>query len=722
MRKKIGWILLWIIFLVPVTAMAVEFPFIVSDIMIAGNVEISDAEIITAVTFQIGDEIGAEQLRKSSQAIFDMGWFSEVIPEFGDGGEILFRVVENPVVRKVEITGNVNKEPFELFGFTLFRTQIMPSDKIRRILRDHGVETRQVLNNRYLSQGLEAVIDAYNEKGYPLIMVGEVVPGETLAIEIIEPRLAANRIDGLETVPAEVALGMIDLPLGEILKDAPIQRVLARLHGSVFFTDIAIVPQQGAAPDEINLLWTITEQRLIDAPIEIDGIEIAGATLFPSEVVAASIGEIPSEPLDNYGLLRVIEGLHDLYHRAGYAMARLSAGPIDGRILTLKIEEGEIGEITLEGNTLTMDFVIRKVLGLNKGEILNRERLVVAHQGLMALGYFTSVDIVPEWIDDRINLTVSLTELDRLGGISGSVAFSPASGGLVGKIDYHQKNLFGTGQDISFSFSRGLIGDESAVWNIGYSTVAFFPEFNRVGFDLYRKSDERKLGDDESQTFLTIGGRATLSYPWADFTALTLSYTHEQVKAIDDPIWQPLDSLTLGLRFDNVDRPRFPTEGSRRAISVEKAGGFAAGPDFVKLNLQSVHFFPVHLALPFFAQRDQVIATRLVLGWGEDLPLAQAYDLGGSTTVRGTDSISVQRLFYANIEYRLAIVEGLTGTLFFDSGVDLDRVSMDGAKASFGVELGIEAAGMFVRLNMAWVLGPDLGLVPRFGFGFSPMF
>lgn len=722
MMRKVGWILLLILLLASVTTMAVEFPLTVSDVRIEGVVEISEDDLLGIILFQVGDEIGADELRAGSQAIFDLGWFSEVIPKIGDAGEIVFHVVENPVVRKVEITGNVNKEPFEILGVTLFRTKIMSSDKIRRILRDHEVQTGQVLNNRSLSEGLEAVIAAYNEKGFPLVMVGRVARGETLEIEIIETRLTGNRIEGLETVPVEVALEMIDLPLGECLESAAIHQVMARLHGSVFFTDVAIVPQQGAARDEIRLLWTITEHRLIDAPIEIDRIEIDGATLFPPETVAASLGEIPVGPIDNYGLLRVIEGLHSLYHRAGYAMARFIAGPIDGGTLTLTIKEGRIGEITLEGNTHTRDFVIHKVFGVTEGEILNRRRLAVAYQELMALGYFEAVDIVPEWVDDRINLTVSIAEQDRLGGIHGSVAFSPEHGGLVGKIDYHQRNLFGTGQDISFSFSRGLIGDERAVWNLGYSTVAFFPGFDRVGFDLYRESEERTVDQDQTQTFLTIGGRATVSYPWADYTDLVLTYTHEQVKAVGDPLWQSLDSVTLGLRFDNVNRPRFPTEGSRRMLSVEKAGGFVAGTNFVKLNMQSVQFSSVRINLPFFAERDQVIATRLALGWGEDLPRAQAYDLGGSATIRGTEASSVQRLFYANIEYRLAIVEGLTGALFFDGGVDLDRVSLDGAKASFGVGLGIEAVGIFVRLNMAWVLGPDLGLVPRFGFGFGPMF
>jgi outer membrane protein assembly factor BamA len=356
-------------------------------------------------------------------------------------------------------------------------------------------------------------------------------------------------------------------------------------------------------------------------------------TLFPHEIAEGSLGEIPPGSIDNYALLRIIQGLYDLYYRTGYVMVRLSVGPIEEGVLPLTIEEGKIGDISIVGNDHTKDYVIVKTLGIHEGEILNQGRLAVAYQGLMSLGYFTSLDIVPEWVDEQISLSIAIVENKKLGGINGSIAFSPESGGLVGKLDYHQKNLFGTGQDLSFSYSRGLIEDKSAVWNIGYSTVAYFQDFNRVGIDLYRRSDERSIDEDQSQTFLTIGGRGSVSYPWADYTDLTLSYKHESVTMSDDSLWQPIDSVAIGLRFDDVNNPRFPTAGSRRALSLEQAGGFAVGPDFTKLDMQWVHFSPVRIGLPFLAERDQVIAIRLALGWGYHLPFSQAYDLGGTPTL-----------------------------------------------------------------------------------------
>ena len=252
--------------------------------------------------------------------------------------------------------------------------------------------------------------------------------------------------------------------------------------------------------------------------------------------------------------------------------------------------------------------------------------------------------------------------------------------------------------------------------------IAFFRQFNRVGVDFYRKSDEKTDSEGTSRTFLTLGARASVSYPIMDYTDLTLAYKHETVSSSDDPLWHPIDSITTGLSYDDVDNPHFPTSGNRRSLTLEKAGGFAPGPNYAKLNLNWVHFTPLYINLPFISERDQVLAVRLAGGWGVNIPFSQAYDLGGPGTIRGTSATQVRRLAYANFEYRLAVVQGLTGTLFFDAGVSLDQVDLSAAKGSFGIEFGIEAAGMYVRLDMAWVLGPDMGLVPHFDFGFSPMF
>ena len=486
-------LILGCLFIVAFSVAAADFPLTVSGIAIDGNVKIKTNDIVKVITFHVGDEITADQMKAASQAVYDLGWFSDVIPEVDDTGTVTFKLTENPVVKKIEITGNVNTEPFSILGFTLFSTRIMTSDKARSILRDKGVKTGKVLNNDSLKDGLQAVIDAYHKKGYALIMIGKVTPGETLGIQIIEGRVTANAITGLSTVPEKIADDMIDLPVNECLKKAAIQQVMANLQGSVYFSNVDVKVQQGGTPDSVRLLWTLNERELIDAPIMISGIDLSGVTLFPQQIAERALADISQGEIDNYGLLQALQGLFDLYYRNEYVMARFTPGQVINGRLPLTVEEGEIGTIEINGNDHTKTYVIEKVLGIKSGDMLNKNRLAVSYQSLMALGYFNSVNVNPAWLDDSVELSVSVVENAKLGGINGSVAFSPESGGLVGKLDYHQKNLFGTGQDLSFSYSRGLVNDQSATWDVGYSTVAFFRAFNRVGLDFYRETDTDDL-------------------------------------------------------------------------------------------------------------------------------------------------------------------------------------------------------------------------------------
>lgn len=294
MKRTLAWILsVVVVGAMAATLRAAEFPVVISGVKVEGNKEIRAEEILKVVKLKAGQQVAEEDLKKAAQAVFDLGWFSEVLPEVDATGTVLFRVVENPVVEKIEITGNVNKEAFELFGITLFRAQIMSTDRARSILRDNDVKARKVLNNVSLKKGLQAVIDAYEEKGYALIMIGRVNLGKVLSVEIIEGRITDNAITGLVTVPESVARRMIDLPIGECVKKTKIQEVLARLYASVYFSKVEVVPQQGATPDAIQLVWTLTERTLIASPTEIGAIDLDGVTLFPSDIALSLRREAP---------------------------------------------------------------------------------------------------------------------------------------------------------------------------------------------------------------------------------------------------------------------------------------------------------------------------------------------------------------------------------------------------------------------------------------------
>ncbi|MFC2100118.1 BamA/TamA family outer membrane protein, partial [Candidatus Bipolaricaulota bacterium] len=298
------------------------------------------------------------------------------------------------------------------------------------------------------------------------------------------------------------------------------------------------------------------------------------------------------------------------------------------------------------------------------------------------------------------------------------------TGGLVGELSLNQKNLGGTGQDVSLSYSRGIAAaeDEPAVttWDLGYSTVAYFPEFDRVGLDLYRSTREIPL-EDETISALVLGATVSFDYPLLDFVDVGLSFKHEEERISGTTRWTPTDSVIVGLVYDSTDQPMFPTSGTRRQLSLEKAGGFAAGTEYARAGLSWIRFVPVENSI--FGDRAQTIGTRFSISVGDgQLPETQFYTLGGASSVRGTDEISVRRGFVCNAEYRVELIDGLYMTSFFDAGVNLDFVRLDGFLASTGIEFSVTAAGMFVRLDLIWRLDSDRDWYPRFDIGFGPMF
>jgi len=725
MRRRIGrGGLLLLAAVVLMGAGAGAFPLTVASITFEGLDGIRQREVVDVMEIRPGDEILEADLQDASQAIFDMGFFREVYPEVVGEGDLVFHLTEFPRIRTITVTGNESRRPVELLGFKLFDVPVVSTTKIKQLLRAEDIRPGKVINQFALETALKSVIDQYNQMGFLLVAVDPrgVILAEDLVIPVMEASIEGNEIRGLGSVPLAAAEELIDIPIGEPLKQVDVNRVLLALNGSVLFSSVEVLPIAGSGETDIILEWTLTERQLIDAPLEFQSVDLAGVTQFPGELAHSTLGEIPSGSVSNYELLRVVEGLFDLYQDTGYVMVRFVPQGVEDGVLQLRVDEGVVSEIALSGNTRTYDHVILRNLKIEPGDILTRRALQVAQQRLASFGYFGSANLLPEWSGDGVRLSVIVTERNDLGGMNGTLTVEPSTGGIVGELSIDQRNLFGTGQDVSIKYSRGFSSDVepmTSTWTLAYSTVALFPGFDRVGADVYRSISD--AGTDDVEEYVTVGAKLSFDYPIGDFTDLSLGYKHEDERLVGTTDWSPIDSVTVSLVYDNVDDPRFPMNGNHRSISIEQAGGFAAGQEFTKLGILWMQFSP--LENPLFGDRDQALAIRIRAGWADDnLSATQAFRLGGSTSVRGTAVSNVNRLFFANFEHRVELVEGLSVATFFDAGVDLANVSVEGALASTGFGFNIDAAGMVFRLEFIWVIDEEMGWLPTFDIGFGRMF
>lgn len=692
-------------------------PFTVSRIEVLGNQNVPTREILKAVGFKAGDTVDAAQVKEAANAIEELGYFANVTPELAvEDGEVVvkFTVVEFPKLKKITILGvsALDTSTGTLWALIkdLLSTPRMSKGKILSILKEHDIRPGEVLNKAKLQEALEAVLEEYRKKDLATVQIGQVIPGEELVIEIQELPIVGHSFSGLTTVPEEVARKMVTVPLGKVGRYSQIQASLRRLASSIYFSSANVVPE--LKDDGVVLDWQLEERTLLETPAELAGIELIGAEAIPLERLLPLLGPLPPGQVNNYQVLQTLEELNRYYRREGYFMVDFRSTGVEDGILKVRVLEGKIAKITIVGDPATQARVIPRVMGLSEGEFLTESRFSAARQALMSLGYFSDVVLTPAWEGEELVLAVEVTELKKLGKIGGSMAFSPTEG-LVGNLEYSQKNLFGTAQDLSLTLSKGVAGSSSTTWTLGYQGHAF-PIYDLVALDLYRKETPKEEGSK-----ITLGGSATLAYPLAPYLDLRLGFRTEQAYLLPEHVpFEPRTALTIGLNHDSRDNPFFTRTGIASHITLEKAGTFAPGVEYLSLDAQLVRFWPIDLYTPWVDWRA-AFAQRVLLKLGWDLPADYRYQLGGASSVRGAQPTFTDRLGLLNSELRFELTQGLSLALFWDVGVDLAEANL---KSSLGLEIAAYLGGMFVRIDMAWPSDRPWNWVPAFEFDMSPMF
>ena len=695
----------------------------VERIKVEGNKHVAAEEIKGAIGFKVGDLVTAEEIKGSGQKILDLGYFQRVIPDYqslNEGIEVIYRVEENPVVKEIEITGNEQYgEPLNLFGLKIpFTSPILKTDRIKKILTDNGVEKGKILNVTKLKEGLKAVLQEYQKKGYTLIRVGDVKLGEKLKIQLIESKIEQVKIGGVNQQLEGIARSLIKIPLNKPVKIQAIQASLQRINNSIYFektgpADLSF--SQGSAPDKLVLTWSLRERQLLNQPAAIKTVHFSGSTIYSQKQLAQALGPLPSGEVDNLHLLQALQGVYDLYQQNGYTMMELANGGLDAGVLTIDISEGIINKIIIQGNKRTKDYVIRRKLLMKPGDIFNEGPLRDSYRNLQKLGYFQSIDIGSENAGPgKINLILTVKEKKNLGSFNGALSY--AGGGLVGKLTLSWKNMFGTGQDLSLGYDRSITGKSRANWHLDYTTSVFFPKYDFFKTSLYQKTESGEEGQGE-YTLNKGGIETSLGYPLGGNTQLTLSQRYEGfhkcfqgAAGCESP--GTTSSFTLGLTNDDRNSVDFPTEGGIRQITLEQAGAFTAGTRFTKLSFTLTQYFP--------ALKDQSLALRFYGGQGFSLPSQEEFSLGGISTLRGIPAFRTDKFFLVNTEYRAILTEGAVGVAFADLGID-ERMKL---YRSFGLELRAQLPSIGpIRLVFSWpVIGGQINWQPKIDFGFGGMF
>ena len=197
----------------------------ITKISVEGNEYVSDFEILSKVETEVGQQTDQEGLRRDLQAVYDMGYFSDVnivFENFNQGLHVIFQVVENPVLNEIEITGNEG---------------IYSKEKIRGIL---DLEVGSVLNVRKMNENLKSLQEQIQDDGYILARFRDVNISDegVLKVDITPGHLDSIEIEGNTKTDADVILREVPIKAGDVVNIKTIQQGYQNLMRTEYFKNI----------------------------------------------------------------------------------------------------------------------------------------------------------------------------------------------------------------------------------------------------------------------------------------------------------------------------------------------------------------------------------------------------------------------------------------------------------------------------------------------------
>lgn len=386
---------------------------------------------------------------------------------------IVFTVKEKPVVRKIAVQGNRQIRTAEI------------KDAVTLKEKDVFVSGKVLISER-------AVRDLYLEKGFTNVKVTsatkETEKGIEITFKIDEGRstvitnlnFKGNKVISSKTLKSKLQLKEVGLfnkgAFQESMLEQDKQAILTyyRNNGYIDADVIDITREikvnEDKKRDELTITFVIQEGSIYT----FGGIKFYGNTIFSDEklqsLVKLQTGKV-------YNLAKFQESLMavaDLYYENGYTSNRFN--PIenkdsDNKIISYVFQIGEsvrshVESIVIKGNNRTKDYVIRREIPVEAGDIFSKDKITIGMRNLYNLQYFSSVtpDVLGGSEENLVNLVIGVEEQSTTSiefGVTFSGVSNPDDLPFALFLKWQDSNLKGLGKSIGVSSS--ISTDEQSV-------------------------------------------------------------------------------------------------------------------------------------------------------------------------------------------------------------------------------------------------------------------
>lgn len=215
--------------------------------IIEGNVAVPEAEIAAALKTKPGMQFTEAGLSEDLSAIYDLGWFYDLHPEFKmvpEGVQVIYHVMENPVYQKTDVEGN-----------TVLNKQ--------RVASFFDLEQGKIANLKDINKCVQKLEEEYRSNGYILARVTDVHMEKdgTLKVAVNEGIVEGFKVKGNVKTKDYVVTREMKLKKGEPFNAKAARRSMQRVYNLGYFEDVNIKLNPGREPNGVEVEISVVEMN-----------------------------------------------------------------------------------------------------------------------------------------------------------------------------------------------------------------------------------------------------------------------------------------------------------------------------------------------------------------------------------------------------------------------------------------------------------------------------
>lgn len=705
------------------------------EIVVEGAKQASPALIITQSGLQVGNMLSTDNASEAIKKLWNLGIFSDV--------RILREPMENgtKVIIRIKELSAVNT--ITLKGFKEF--------KEKEIINIINLTPNKAIGDQSVAKMTRQIKNMYAEKGFLLATIDfqlNTVASDSTKVDVLitidegkKVRIKKIVFEGNKNINSGKLKKVLvskedrwyssgDFKQENIPKD---KENIVRLYKTKGYRDASVVRDSLAVDprtENISLIFEINEGQ----QYKFGKSTIEGNSVYSDEDLMSYVeyleGDIFNEDLLRMAFYQMM--VH--YNDAGHLNVLIDPVQIahnDTVDVIYDVAEGtvsKVAKVIIQGNTKTMEKVIRREIELFPGESFNRTKFEESARNLRLLNFFSQDEkgVVPNYSFSQngkdVDIIYKVSE-KQTGMASVGAGYSERDK-LVGTLSFANGNVFGRGQSVSVSWDMGT---RRKAFQLGFSEPWLFDTRTSFSFDLYdiQSSDYTSAFDEETRRggYIRIGRKLR----WPQNSRIYLSYRLENINYVNPSEYYSYyllsgktSSLSLMFTRDTRDQYEFATSGSRTSVTAEIAGGPLGGEiSYHKYLLNNEFYMPIFWNLSF-CNRSKLGFLRGYQSESGEVPYSERFMPGGTSYdgfVRGYpnrmvgpllrgEEIGGETMLVNNLELQIPIIRGMIyGIGFYDFGNawrNLDRTNPFDLKRSAG-------AGVRMSIPQIGMIGFDVG-------------